>query len=109
MAEKRKTIGIRLSAELERLLGEEAARRGLKPTPCAENLVAEALTRSGTPLEEKLAQIQAAIDRMERELPAKLKAVLTAAAIGQPGVPMTGTPPGTTSLRDWVSQPPEDD
>jgi hypothetical protein len=101
MAGKTKTIGIRLTAELENLLKEEAAKRRMRPTTYAQKLVTDGLTREGTPVEEKLAELHAAIDRLERELPAKLRSAISSTDRN----PSAGSSPGRpTALRDWVSQ-----
>lgn len=105
MSRASKTIGIRLPPDLQDLLREEAAKRGMKPTSYAQKLVADALTRSDTPVEERLSELRSAIDRIERELPAQLRAAVAGAAISG-----GGSPPGLpVTLRDWVTQTEGDD
>lgn len=104
MARRTKTIGIRLTSDLEMLLKEQALKRGLKPTSLAQKLVAESLTRSGTPVEEKIAEIQAAIARLERDLPLRFRAAVSAATIS-PG----GAVQQATTLDDWLTDSQDDD
>lgn len=105
MARSSKTIGIRLPAELQERLREEAAKRDMRPTSYAAKLVAEALTRSEAPIEERLSELRSALDRLERQLPIEIRAAVGAAVInagvGSPGVPAT--------LWDWITSPQGDD
>jgi len=100
-----KTIGIRLPPDLQTLLEDEASKRGLKPTSLAAKLVSEALTRSGTPVEAKLEQLQATLDRLERELPIRIRSAFSTGA----GNPAPAAQPGFMTLHDWVNRPAEDD
>lgn len=100
MPGKTKTIGIRLTAELAKLLREEAAKHKLPPTTYAQKLVTDGLTRSASPVEEKLSELQAAIDRLERELPAKIRAAVGGST--RPGPDAAGV---SSPLREWVNRP----
>lgn len=100
MPGKTKTIGVRLTAELESLLRREAAKHKMRPTTYAQRLVTDGLTRTVSAVDEKLAELQASIDRLERELPGKVRAALgTEHRSGQ------GEAQRSTPLRDWVTQP----
>ena len=84
MDRPKKAIGIRLPSELERHLREEAAKRNLKPTTYATQVLTEALASGGDPLEKRLSEMQALLEsldhRLEVELPRKLKAIVEAAS-----------------------------
>lgn len=99
MPQKSKTIGIRLQPEVEKLLRAEASKHGMRPTTFAQKLVADTLTRTVTPVEVKLDAIQATLDRLERELPVKLRTL----GGTQPSGNSAAGNAGLVSLRDWLA------
>lgn len=104
MPGKTKTIGIRLTVQVEEVLRQEAAKHRMAPSTYAHKLVMEGLTRAASLVEEKLAELQASIDRLERELPGKVRA-----ATGSAYRAGESDARGSTPLRDWVTRPEGED
>lgn len=76
MTKRSRTIGIRLAPELENQLRDEAAKRGLPPTTYATRLLVEALTTGANPTEARFAELREMLQRLEDDLPRKLRAVV---------------------------------
>lgn len=108
MPGKTKTIGIRLTVQVEEVLRQEAAKHKMAPSTYAQKLVTDGLTRTASVVEEKLAELQASIDRLERELPAKVRAASATEQRGSPG-PASSEAERPTPFREWVTQSGGDD
>ena len=102
----RKQINIGLEAEQHALLTAAAVKIGLDATTYARKLVLEGLSqepdaRSVGRLSQALAEMQAHIDRLDRELVSKRRAV----PVVTPPTPAAGSSPAAaSSLMEWVTR-----
>jgi hypothetical protein len=91
----KKPVGVRLEPELYALLEQAAAAEGVSPTTHAAHLIAQALQGEAvSPSDDtKLDALLDALERIERELPARVAAELIARASAP------SSPPGDSSSR----------
>ena len=108
MTEDGKVVGVRLTAELYRLLADAADKAGVTPTSFARKLVVEGLTLGLMPesksiagVGQMLAEMQSHIDRLDRELVSKRRA---APVVTQPTPAAGSSPAAASNLKEWVTR-----